>query len=66
MTAQTAEVLEQPIQPLSLRDTVTLTMKNYLKSLDGEPVGDIYDMVISEVEAPMRTKTTLLPIRSCQ
>ena len=28
-------------------------MDNYFKHLDGQPVTEVYDMVLAEVEAPM-------------
>ncbi len=37
----------------SLRDCVEETMDNYFRNLDGQPVSDVYDMVLAEVEAPM-------------
>lgn len=37
----------------SLRDCVERSMDNYFKHLDGQPVTDVYDMVLAEVEAPM-------------
>ncbi len=37
----------------SLRDSVEHCMDNYFKNLDGQPVTDVYDMVLAEVEAPM-------------
>lgn len=37
----------------SLRDCVEETMNNYFRHLDGQPVSDVYDMVLAEVEAPM-------------
>lgn len=40
-------------QNQSLRDCVEQSMDNYFKHLDGQPVTDVYDMVLAEVEAPM-------------
>ena len=37
----------------SLRENVELAMANYFKHLDGQPVSDVYQMVLSEVEAPL-------------
>lgn len=37
----------------SLRDSVEQSMDNYFKHLDGQPVTDVYEMVLAEVEAPM-------------
>jgi Fis family transcriptional regulator len=40
-------------QPQSLRDCVAQSMKNYFEQLDGQEVIDLYEMVLSEVEAPL-------------
>lgn len=40
-------------QGQSLRDCVERSMDNYFKHLDGQPVTNVYDMVLAEVEAPM-------------
>lgn len=37
----------------SLRENVETAMANYFKHLDGQPVSDVYQMVLSEVEAPL-------------
>ncbi|MBT8139285.1 MAG: DNA-binding transcriptional regulator Fis [Gammaproteobacteria bacterium] len=37
----------------SLRENVEAAMANYFKHLDGQPVSDVYQMVLSEVEAPL-------------
>lgn len=37
----------------TLRDSVELAMNNYFDNLDGQEVNDVYQMVMSEVEAPM-------------
>lgn len=44
---------ENVITTASLRENVELAMANYFKHLDGQPVTDVYQMVLSEVEAPM-------------
>lgn len=36
-----------------MRETVSLTMDRYFTHLDGENVSDLYQMVLSEVEAPL-------------
>lgn len=52
-------MMEQPtsIAPVqnaaSLRENVELAMANYFKHLDGQPVSDVYQMVLAEVEAPL-------------
>lgn len=40
-------------QTQTLRDNVETALKNYFDHLDGQPVVDLYDMVLSEVEAPL-------------
>ncbi len=37
----------------TLRDSVELAMSNYFSHLDGQQVTDVYQMVLSEVEAPL-------------
>ena len=37
----------------SLRDCVAQSMENYFHHLDGQPVSDVYNMVLAEVEAPL-------------
>lgn len=40
-------------QAQTLRDSVATALNNYFAHLDGQPVTDVYDMVLSEVEAPL-------------
>jgi Fis family transcriptional regulator len=40
----------------SLRDAVTIAMKNYLAELDGQMATDVYPMVLAEIEAPLLTQ----------
>lgn len=40
-------------QAQTLRDNVEKALRNYFAHLDGQPVTDVYDMVLSEVEAPL-------------
>lgn len=40
-------------QSQTLRDSVEKALQNYFDHLDGQPVVDIYDMVLSEIEAPL-------------
>ena len=40
-------------QNQSLRDCVEQAMDNYFRHLDGQPVTEVYDLVMAEVEAPM-------------
>ena len=37
----------------SLRDCVEKAVNNYFQHLDGQDVTDVYEMVLSEVEAPL-------------
>ena len=48
-TTQSGEELHTP----TLRDSVETAMNNYFQNLDGQDVNDVYQMVMSEVEAPM-------------
>ena len=57
---QPTETQTQTEQPLSaanstssLRENVETAMSNYFKHLDGQPVSDVYQMVMSEIEAPL-------------
>jgi Fis family transcriptional regulator len=45
--------LEQINTTASLRENVERAMANYFKHLEGQPVSDVYQMVLSEVEAPL-------------
>ena len=37
----------------TLRDSVERSLRNYFDNLDGQPVSDVYNMVLSEIEAPL-------------
>ena len=37
----------------SLRDAVTVAVRHYLDTLDGQMSSDVYQMVLAEVEAPL-------------
>jgi len=37
----------------TLRDSVEKALESYFAQLDGQPVTEVYDMVLSEVEAPL-------------
>lgn len=37
----------------TLRDSVEKALQNYFDHLDGQPVTDVYNMVLSEIEAPL-------------
>jgi len=40
-------------QSQTLRDNVEKALRNYFSHLDGQPATDVYQMVLSEVEAPL-------------
>ncbi len=40
-------------QAQTLRDSVSIALKNYFAHLEGQDVTDVYEMVLSEVEAPL-------------
>ncbi len=40
-------------QASTLRDCVDQSLSNYLAQLDGAPVSDVYQLVLTEVEAPL-------------
>ncbi|MGK0442282.1 MAG: Fis family transcriptional regulator [Pseudohongiellaceae bacterium] len=40
-------------QAQTLRDSVAIALNNYFSHLDGQDVTDVYEMVLSEVEAPL-------------
>lgn len=40
-------------QGQTLRDSVETSMSNYFRQLDGQPVTDVYKMVLAEIEAPL-------------
>ncbi len=42
-----------PQETQTLRDSVEKAMNNYFTHLDGQDVTNIYNMVLSEVEAPL-------------
>lgn len=48
---KTDEYME--VQERTLRDSVEGSMNNYFRQLDGQPVTDVYQMVLSEIEAPL-------------
>ena len=50
LSTQTSAVEAQP-QPL--RDSVENALQNYFAHLDGEPPKNVYQMVLSEIEAPL-------------
>lgn len=40
-------------QAQTLRDSVSIALNNYFSHLEGQDVTDVYEMVLSEVEAPL-------------
>ncbi|BFM49031.1 DNA-binding transcriptional regulator Fis [Marinomonas sp. THO17] len=40
-------------QSQTLRDNVEKALQNYFAHLDGQPVTDLYQLVLAEVEAPL-------------
>lgn len=40
-------------QSQTLRDNVETALHNYFSHLDGQPVTDLYQLVLAEVEAPL-------------
>jgi Fis family transcriptional regulator len=48
-----AALTQQTTPPQTLRDNVHQSMTSYFKQLDGQPVTDVYQMVLSEIEAPL-------------
>lgn len=52
---QYIESTQTHVQPpaQTLRDSVHHSLSNYFKQLDGQPVTDVYQMVLSEIEAPL-------------
>ena len=53
--AASAEATGNPVdsEATHLRDAVTLTVRTYLRELDGQISTDVYQMVLAEVEAPL-------------
>ena len=48
---------ESAIEGATLRDCVEQTLRNYFAQLDGELTTDVYQLVLSEVEAPLLEQT---------
>jgi Fis family transcriptional regulator, factor for inversion stimulation protein len=42
-----------PTEQRSLRQSVEFAVDRYFRQLDGQPVTDVYDMVLQEIEAPL-------------
>lgn len=43
----------QESEQCTLRDNVERSLQDYFKNLDGQPATDVYQMVMTEVEAPL-------------
>src|SRR5690606_29161688 len=52
-SAQNTASVSAEAQAQTLRDSVSIALKNYFQHLDGQPVTDVYNLVLSEVEAPL-------------
>ncbi|WP_245673225.1 DNA-binding transcriptional regulator Fis [Endozoicomonas ascidiicola] len=52
-THSTTHTTTQLPESQTLRDSVERSMNNYFAHLDGQDVTDVYQMVLSEVEAPL-------------
>ena len=45
---------EEIIAPIpSLSESVDRAVKNYFQAMDGQDISDLYELVISEIEAPL-------------
>lgn len=47
------EDANRPTKPETLRNSVEVALNNYFTHLEGQPVTDLYQMVLSEIEAPL-------------
>ena len=47
------DISGQFAQGQSLRESVSIAVRQYLKELDGQMATDVYDMVLAEMEAPL-------------
>ena len=46
-------MLAKPDQDRTLRESVIRALNNYFTQLEGQPVNNLYDLVLTEVEAPL-------------
>ena len=65
MSTHETPVVNSPVEPTAnstqlpaentqtLRDSVEKALESYFAQLDGQPVTEVYEMVLSEVEAPL-------------
>jgi Fis family transcriptional regulator len=49
----TLQTISSTGNSVTLRDSVEVALKNYFAQLDGAPVTEVYQLVLSEVEAPL-------------
>lgn len=52
-TSTAAPVAPETANAATLRDSVAQAMSNYFSQLGNAPVTDVYQMILSEVEAPL-------------
>jgi len=48
-----AEIIPMEDQPPSLAAAVRNAVDRYINTMDDQPVTDLYDLVLSEIEAPL-------------
>lgn len=53
LNTQLAAEHNTEVQERTLRDSVEVSLSNYFRQLDGQPVTDVYQLVLSEIEAPL-------------
>lgn len=53
MTEKTKTSLPTVEQERPLRESVNLALENYFTQLEGQPVSNLYELVMTEVEAPL-------------
>ncbi|SFX66878.1 Fis family transcriptional regulator, factor for inversion stimulation protein [Marinospirillum alkaliphilum DSM 21637] len=53
MTETRKATLHKSEQDRPLRESVNRALDNYFAQLEGQPVNNLYDLVLSEVEAPL-------------
>ena len=45
--------VQKPVQPMSLKDTVLDAIKRFLKDLGEQPIINLHEIFLEEVEAPL-------------
>lgn len=53
MTDKKTHPLPNFEQERPLRESVHLALENYFAQLDGQPVNNLYELVLTEIEAPL-------------